>query len=403
MKRYNFKDTPAFLTIFEKDENGREINLYRFCDVSIGGESLTYPNPVLYVDNDIVVPINESIMSLKDIQIEGDIESIKVDNNNKFDTPVFYFIYNTENYYHFVYDTLPYLISFFKLKEIEPNLKLLMSYPNQTKHEHYKFVLEFLEILGIQNSDIKIVDGKTNYSTVYISTSYTHDNKSNLPPRKEIFSFYKSIVEKINVKSETPKKVYISRRSWIHGDFSNIGTNYTTRRKMVNEDDLVKLLTENGFVEIFTETMSTIDKLIMFSNAEVIVGAIGGGICNVVFSPNETKLIALISPCFLDVNKRFLFSLNNVDLTLFDDVMHSENTVFKTNMRVKSDEIVGEIFKINNDNTISVNYSEVKIAGWNNETKYKTITLNMDNCVKLDEGLNSPWKINIEAFKEKFL
>ena len=36
----------------------------------------------------------------------------------------------------------------------------------------------------------------------------------------------------------------------------NIGTNYTTRRKMVNEDELVSILTNNNFTEIFLENYS---------------------------------------------------------------------------------------------------------------------------------------------------
>ena len=61
-----------------------------------------------------------------------------------------------DNYFHFVYDTLPYLISFFELKKEIPNLKLLMNYPNFQKNKFYTFVNEFLEILNIMSTDIKI-------------------------------------------------------------------------------------------------------------------------------------------------------------------------------------------------------------------------------------------------------
>ena len=82
---------------------------------------------------------------------------------------------------------------------------------------------------------------------------------------------------------------------------------------MVNEDELVEILVRNGYVEVFTESLSTVDKIKLFYNAESIVGAIGGGICNVLFSKDSTNLLALISPTFLDVNSRFIFSLNNVN------------------------------------------------------------------------------------------
>ena len=35
----------------------------------------------------------------------------------------------------------------------------------------------------------------TLYKDLYISTSYTHDFDSNLPPRKEIFDFFYNMVE----------------------------------------------------------------------------------------------------------------------------------------------------------------------------------------------------------------
>lgn len=393
---------PEF-TVFESDKHGREINIYKFNNVSVVGDSLLYPNPILYSNNDFIRPINESIMSLIDVPDNSVHENFDLSFKNIVNNPLFFFVYNTENYYHFLYDTLPYLISFFELRKNETGLKLLMSYPNQTKNSHYRFVTEFLELLGITKNDIEIIQNETVYNTIYVSTSYTHGGKSNDPPRQEIFSLFKSIKERINLNYSTPKKIYVSRRSHIHGDLSNIGTNYTSRRKMENEDELVDLLIKNGFTEIFTETMSTTDKIIMFANAEVVIGAIGGGICNVLFSPNNTKLISIVSPYFLDINKRFLFSLQNVDLHIFYDTKHTEESDFKTYMRIKHNDIIGEIYKINDNGTINVNYSKTKIPGWNMDMEYETITLDTKNCIKLDNGLNSPWSVNIKTLKEKFL
>jgi hypothetical protein len=401
IKQINEIDETDRVKIFDKDSNGREINLYEIRNSMITGESLYYPNTILYqVDDGLLYnPINETTMSLKDIEVNGEFNFIPKTQIKTEENSVFFFIYNTDNYFHFIYDTLPYLISFNKIKETNPETKLLMNYP-AGKDQFYKFVLEFLEILGIREDDIIIADENTVYKKIYVSTSYTHDFDSNLPPRNEIYDFYQEIINKVEDETiDLPKKIYVSRRSWLHGDMSNIGTNYTTRRKLVNEDELVSYLISKGYKEIFTETFTTKQKIAIFKNAESVVGAIGGGVCNVLFSKPKCKLTTLVSPYFLGVNERFKYSLNKVDLTLFDDVKNTETTFFKKFMRVKCGDIIGEIITIENDD-ITITYSDTRLAGWNSENEYKTITKKAHECVRLDEGLNSAWEINLDRFKE---
>jgi hypothetical protein len=402
MVKINFNELEPYKNIFEKDSNGRIINVYNIKNSLLVGESLIYPNPLLYsIEKDITYnPIIEKTMSLEKANTKNDIKFIDSNFTHKEDNPLFFFIYNTDNYYHFIYDTLPYLISFLELKKEINNLKLLMTYPNQGKKDFYKFVVEFLELIGISLDDIIIAKNNTLYKDIFISNSYTHDFDSNAPPRKEIYNFFKEISNKVNKTNKNfPKKIYISRRSWIHNDFSNIGTNYTTRRRLENEDELVSFLINQGYEEVFTETLSTIEKIELFSNAEEIVGTIGGGICNVLFSKENTKLYVINSPYFLDINQRFKYSFMNVDYQIFMDSEHTENSEFKLFMRVKTnDGIIGEIVKIEDDN-ITIIYQDSTTSGWNDNVDYKKITINSNLCKKLDNGLNSPWRFNLTKFK----
>ena len=398
-----FKEFNIYKNIFQNNENNRKIDLYKFEECNITGLNLYYPNLLLKTKDQLILPLLERTMSLKSGTIyeknNMTYDFVKKDIKSIYNIPLFFFIYNTDNYFHFLYDSLPYLISFLKLKREIPELKLLMQYPNEEKKSFYPFVLEFLEILNIKNEDIIIVDGYTIYKEIYISTSYTHDIDSNLPPRKEIYDFYQNIVsivkEKVDLKNiETPKKIYISRRTWLHNDFSNIGTNYTTRRRLINEDELVEKLLTEGFTEVFTEKLTTIEKILYFSNVTHVVGAIGGGISNVLFSPKSTKLEAIVSPTFLDVNGRFKYSLDYVDVYYNYNTEHIEKTDFKTYMRVKTkdEKIVGEI-EIIYDNKILISYTDGSNTGWNAQNTYKQIELNIEDVEKLDNGLNSPWKI----------
>lgn len=388
--------------LYPKSNVFNSINIHVLNDVVFTGKSLYYPNLTLYskLDNIFYHPLEESTMSLKDVnESHSNVYEIK-DTSKIYQDPIFYFVYNTDNYYHFVYDTLPYLISFKKIKNDIKNLKLLMYYSHDNKF--YKFVMEFLEILGIYKSDIVILDDNTLYSKVYISSSYTYGENPKQMPREEIYDFYKEIVNNVNKNSidyNGPKKFYISRRSWVHNDFSNIGTNYTTRRKCENENELVKLLQSHGYEEIFTENLSTVDKIKLFNNAESIVGAIGGGLVNVLFSNPNCKLTAIISPTFLDVNYRFTYSLNKVNTYYFEDTKHTEQSEFKRYMRIQSNDIVGEIEDVN-ENDLIVKYSSEKVTGWNSSVVYKTVKLKKEECRKLDNGLNSSWSINLQTFKD---
>lgn len=389
--------------LFDKDSNGRVIYEYQLKNVVATGESLYYPNTLFKTMEycNLIKPINETTMSLKTVIKEGklipEVAFTKIETDN-----MFFFVYNTDNYFHFMYDTLPYLITYNDVLKTDPNMKLLMNYPNPNKLDHYKFVIEMLEILGIKNDKIRLINNTTLYESIILSTSYTHDFDSNLPPRIEVYDFFKEIVNKFKYSAyavNLPKKIYVSRRTWLHGDLSNIGTNYTSRRKMMNEDALVEFLVSKGYTEVFTENMSSEEKIVMFANAEKVIGAIGGGLCNVLFGNKNCDLISIVSPGFIEVNERFKYSFNNVNTTLFDKVSSFETTDLKTNMRVKVGSVVGEITNIDNDD-ITIAYSDTTIAGWNNDVEYKKKKVKAQDCEKLDNGLNSPWVVNLEEFKK---
>ena len=74
---------------------------------------------------------------------------------------VYYFIYNTENFFHFIYDTLPYLYCYLEMRKENPEMKLMMNYVSDKKHNFYPFVIEALKVLEISKDDI-IVHNKNN-------------------------------------------------------------------------------------------------------------------------------------------------------------------------------------------------------------------------------------------------
>ena len=394
----NLDEIPNKMLFLPADQNGREIYIFHLKQAIVVGESLFYPNPLLYTfeENIIYRPIRETIMSLAQIESATHQFIPPTSYDSVVNDRVFFFIYNTDNYYHFLYDTLPYLITFKHLRKTM-KIKLLMNFPNHQMTKLYRFVIEFLEILGITKDDILIVKDKTLYKNIYLSTSYTHGINSNLPPREEIYSFYKRL-SSITIHTKFPKKIYVSRRTWIHNDTTNIGTNYTQRRAMINETDLVEYLMSVGYFEVFTENLTTVEKIQMFKNATHVIGAAGGGISNVLFSPPSCNLLAICSPGFLDVNTRFKYSMCKVNSTIFSDTAHVGGGEFLNFMRVKYGDIIGEIVNISGS-YITISYSNQFVAGWNSNLKLKTITVLENQCIKLDDGLNSPWIIDLDKIK----
>lgn len=397
---YSIRDIQESEVILPPDSNGRTINLYTVEDCVCVNRAYHYPEVLLYSEKEdrVYNPVDERIMSLQKID-KSSQEVHRPTYSRQETSDVFYFVYNTDNYYHFVYDTLPYLITYLHIRK-EKSIKLLMNYPNPQKNSHYKFVLEFLDLLGISEQDIILLQAGTKYNRIYISDSYTHGFDSNLPPRQEIYELYDLIKQEAlkNTVENSPKKIYISRQTWKHNDLSNIGTNYTTRRSLVNEQEVVEYLESLGYVEIFTELLTTYEKIKLFSNATHVVGAIGGGLVNTLFGDTKCNLVPICSPGFLDVNKRFLHCFSQVHVDLFEHTSLASNEPLQKYMRVQYGDIVGEITCIEN-NMITISYIDQPVAGWNSAMKFKTITVESRYCTKLDNGLNSPWIVDLTELK----
>jgi hypothetical protein len=403
-----------FNEIYEKDSTERNIGYSLFKNVSLTGRNAFYPNVLLYSEDNLISPYDEKIMSLnKDSFYDDNKYDLHInENENKskiiIEEPIFFLIYNFDNYYHFLYDTLPYLFTYLELKQQYPTLKLLVNYPNKDKTDFYKFNKELLE-KTIDLNDLIIHNEFNIYKELYISSSLTHGGYSNNPPRKEIYKIYDLIknnanYKNINEKYKNIKKIYISRRTWINNDKSNIGTDYTLRRKMANEDTLVNELIKLGFTEIFSENLNTDEKIYLFSNSNIIIGSIGGGMSNLLFSKNQCHTFIIVTPFFLDINYRFKYSMEHTNIKYINDTKtYLEKNTIPLYCRVKIIakksiyfEKYGEISEYNeNNNKYLINISNNDVAGFNNNIHFDKYWFSEDEFNLLDNGLNSPYIIDI--------
>jgi hypothetical protein len=389
--------------ILKNDKLRGFVKIYKVNNIVPCSESLTYPSIRFksLLENKVINPVFEKTMSLSKINLDIFEKQKEYIISKKIDSPVFFFCFNFNNYYHFLYDTLPYFISYRELKKNIPDLKLLV--PNT---DFKKFVLETFELLNIPTEDFIIVNENHTYGEMYYSDSMTHGVDSNLPPHISSKQIYEDLKKNSLNKSKNkifPKKIYISRRTWENKDSSNIGTNYTNRRKMINEENLISFLKERDFTEVFCEDLSMSDKITMFYQSEFIIGSIGGGMSNCLFSEKTCKILTIVSPDFLSINYRFIFSLDNGNLKLFNETSHENKNFFKKYQRVfiKNKNIIGEVIDVGNDK-LTIKYTNHLVSGWDEDGNYEETKVNFEDCDVLDNGLNSPYYINLDKFKKEF-
>jgi hypothetical protein len=72
-------------------------------------------------------------------------------------------------------------------------------------------------------------------------------------------------------------------------------------RKVINEGEVMAFLHKLGFQCIVLESLTIIEKAILFSSAKVVVAPHGSGVTNTVFCQPGTKLIEFFSPNYVNV------------------------------------------------------------------------------------------------------
>lgn len=406
MKITNLRDLSISEQNIMFEDNQRESFVVCLKNVRLTGRNIHYPNCLLESEGQIINPYDERVMSLqKDSFYEND-EFIPEFTHQELNptqvntSPLFFFIYNVDNYYHFVYDTLPILAHYFALKQNIPDLQLLITTSHPSKQTLPLFVKEFLAKLGVK--EYTFASTTEEYESVYIGTSLTHGRKSNDSPSLEAFTVWNRLMSPIT----TPKRFYVSRRSWIHGKTENMGTNYTMRRKCMNEDEVVQLFARYGIEEIFTELLSTEQKVEYFKNADLVVGIIGGGVCNLLFSPPSTKSLIINTPYFLDINGRFKYSMDHTQILYSECASHILSVQkYKLYSRVKvvnceSENYgrIGEVEEYANDK-YSVSLSSNDVAGFSQDFSFQKITFLENELEAVDNGLNSPFQVDIQMLE----
>ncbi len=107
-------------------------------------------------------------------------------------------------------------------------------------------------------------------------------------PLSGTIDFLRETFLKTSVSNQKPypERIYISRAKSKH-------------RHIVNEPEVLDLITNYGFIPIFLETLAFQEQIALFQYAKYIVAPHGSGLTNLLFSSPETTVIEFFSPRYI--------------------------------------------------------------------------------------------------------
>lgn len=175
----------------------------------------------------------------------------------------------TGNYYHWLVEALPRVALW---RQLPDGFRILSRRPYRLFHR------QSLAAAGIQEQDLEIISEHTFLEGQVAFADPLVLSTTELSP--SIVPFYRALRDEIAPSPKKRRRLLVSRR--------NAGT-----RRILNEDAIATALVPLGFEVIESETMAFADQVATFAEAEVIVGAHGAGLANMVFTDPGTIVLEL--------------------------------------------------------------------------------------------------------------
>lgn len=263
-----------------KDWSCRKINLLSSVYLDASTLMLLTENSI-FEPSTYIVPKNRSIVNMngKKIKVLDGMKYILGSN------------YGYNNYYHVVTQSLPAIYQSIKDIKLE-NYKLLI--PENC------LLLKMVVLLGLEEYIVVLKEkyiykiDKLLYPEVLKETYVT-------PSKPKLYNnLFNHLIELVRTDKIGSELIYISRLD-------------ATKRKMINEDILIKKLQKLGFQIVIPSLYSIEEQIQSFKNARVIVGQHGAGLSNLVFAEKPKYVIELLTDDYINQCFFMLTSLKNCD------------------------------------------------------------------------------------------
>jgi len=180
--------------------------------------------------------------------------------------------YWSTGYFHWITDVLTRL---FVVRDRLDQATLLLPW----EFEKRDFVKSSLEVFGVKHVDFvredEVVECRSLLLPTHTAPSGHFRDEVILGVRTKLLAAYGDS----NYKG-AGERIYISRRG-------------AGRRRVVNEDELCRILTNHGFQTVCTEELSFAEQVKLLSRARYVVSNHGAGLTNMLFMRDDAKVLEL--------------------------------------------------------------------------------------------------------------
>ncbi|MEK8127118.1 glycosyltransferase family 61 protein [Paenibacillus filicis] len=194
---------------------------------------------------------------------------------------------DSQNYFHWLYDVLGRLNllqqSGIKVDKYVINRRSRIFWDSGDPDGPRPFQEQSLRMLGIGPDQIIETNENFHLKAGHVVVM-SHTERHGYPKwasdfLRKVFLFDRGL----DVNGPGSEYVYISRLK-------------ANRRRILNEQDVIDLLTARGFKIYTLEEMSMDEQIRLFNNARVIVGPHGAGLANITFCRPGTSIVEIFTP-----------------------------------------------------------------------------------------------------------
>ncbi|OLS34740.1 DUF563 domain-containing protein [Bacillus sp. MRMR6] len=197
------------------------------------------------------------------------------------------------NYFHWMFDVLP-RIHLLRKSKVKFD-RFVINRGIEYRAGQCDFQDESLKLMGITKENWIECHADSHLLAKQLIVSSPAGYTAHVP--KNVCQFLRNefLENRVIKKRSGYERVFISRDDASH-------------RKLVNEEEVFRVLEKHGFKKVTLSSMSFLEKIQLFHTAEVIVSPHGAGLTNLVFCNPGTRVIELfpatyLLPCFYIISQ----------------------------------------------------------------------------------------------------